>query len=151
MGQYSPAVHQYDLWITYHPADYRLAMALTWRCGSRGLGGMAFDQALKDCNSAYDLMGISWWTARAKWPPSWAAALLSTRGLIELRRGDLKRATGDDTAAIKLEPGDPYALYARGLAELRQGAKTQGRSDLAAALKLQPGIDHWYAGMDLTP
>jgi tetratricopeptide (TPR) repeat protein/predicted aspartyl protease len=151
IGQYAQSIHQYDLWIAYHPADYRLAMALTWRCGSRGLGSTAFGQALKDCNGAYDLMGISWWTSRPKWPPSWAAALLSTRGLIELRQGELVRATGDDTAAIKLEPGDPYALYTRGLAELHQGLKTQGQSDLTAASKLQPGIDHWYAGMGLTP
>ena len=151
IGQYARAVHQYDLWITYHPADYRLATALTWRCGSRAQASANVDQALKDCNRASDLMGLSWWSSEPTWPPTWRASLLGTRSLIELRQGDLKRAIADDTAAIKLESSDAYALYARGLAELHRGLKTQGQSDLAAASELQPDIGRRYAGMGLTP
>lgn len=151
IGEYPQAVHQYDLWIKYHDADSRLATALTWRCGTRARANADLDQALRDCNKAYGLMGLSWWSSRPKWPPQWAAALLGARSLIDLRQGKLQGAVDDDSDAIKLEPNDAYALYARGLAELREGSSMRGQSDLSAALRLQPGIDHRYASMGLTP
>jgi tetratricopeptide (TPR) repeat protein/predicted aspartyl protease len=151
IGQYAQAIHQYDLWITYHPLDYRVAMALTWRCGSRAWANANLDQALKDCNKAYRLMGLSWWSSRPKWPASWAAPLLSTRSLVELRQSNLKRAIADDDAAIKREPGEAYALYTRGLAELREGSTSQGQADLAAARRLEPGIEKRYTSVGLAP
>lgn len=151
IGEYARAVHQYDLWINYHGEDSRLATALTWRCGTRARANSNLDQALRDCNKAYGLMGLWWWSSRPKWSPQWAASLLGARSLIALRQGNLKAAIDDDSDAIKLEPKDAYAIYARGLAELREGAKPRGHSDLAAALRLQPGIDRRYASMGLTP
>lgn len=133
------------------PEDGRLAGALTWRCGSLAQANANLDQALRDCNKAYSLMGISFWSSQAKWPPSRAAALLSARSLIELRQGDLKGAINDDNAATKLAPDDAYALYTRGLAELHRNAKAQGQADLDSARRLQPDIDHRYATMGLTP
>lgn len=150
-GQYTVAIHQYDLWITYHPEDYRMAMALTWRCGSRARAGIDLGQALADCNSAYALMRPSWWSSRHRWPASWVARVLNTRSLIDLRQGNLNGTIADDAAAIKLQPDDAYARYERGLAELREGLKGQGQGDLAAAQKLQAGIAKFYAGMGLTP
>lgn len=151
IGQYTEAVHEYDLWITNHPQDYRLAVALTWRCGSRARANVALDQALKDCNRAYDLMGVSWWSGHTRWPVSWIAPLLGTRSLISLRQGDFKRSIADDNAAINLLPTDAYALYARGLAEIRQGLKAQGQADLAPAGKLDAGVAKRFASMGLTP
>lgn len=151
IGQYGQAVHQYDQWISSHPKDYRLAVALTWRCGSGAQSGENLGQALEDCNRAYDLMGVSWWSSKPKWSAPWIAALLSTRSLIELRQGDSRRAITDDDAAIKLVPTDAYALYARGLAKLHEGAKSAGETDLAAARKLQSGIGKRYAGIGLAP
>lgn len=150
IGGYAQAVRQYDLWINYHGEDDRLATALTWRCGSRARSNSDLDQALRDCNRAYGLMGLSWWSFKPKWPPQWCASLLGARSLIHLRQGNLKGAIDDDDDAIKLEPKDAYALYARGLAELREGSKMRGQSDLAAARKLQPDIDQRYATMGLT-
>jgi len=151
IGQYVQAIHQYDLWITYHPKDYRLAVAFTWRCGSRARASTDLDQAMKDCNAAYGLMGVSWWSSRPKWTASWIAPLLATRSLIDLRQGNFKRAISDDDAAVKLEPDDAYALYARGLAELRARSMTQGHADLTAAGKLDSGMAQRFANLGLAP
>ena len=151
IGDYTQAIHQYDLWIASHAQDYRLAVALTWRCGARVQANVAVDQALKDCNRAYGLMGVSFWSSTPRWPASWIAPLLSTRSLGDLRLGNIKGAIADDDAAIKLLPTDADAFYARGVAELREGSKTRGQTDLAAARKLQPGIGARYASMGLTP
>lgn len=151
IGQYAEAIHQYDLWIANHAQDDRLAVALTWRCGSRVQANIDVDQALKDCNRAYDLMGVSFWSSKPRWPASWIAPLLLTRSLADLRRGNIKGAIADDDAAIRLLPTDADALYARGIAELREGLGTPGRTDLAAARKLQPGIGDRYASMGLAP
>jgi len=151
IGQYTRAIHQYDLWIANHGQDYRLAEAFTWRCGARVQANVDVDRALKDCNRAYDLMGVSFWSSKPRWPASWIAPLLCTRSLGDLRRGNIKGAIADDDAAIKLLPTDADAFYARGLAELREGLETPGQTDLAAARKLQPGIGDRYAGMGLAP
>jgi len=151
IGQYGQAIHQYDLWIANHAHDDRLAVALTWRCGSRVQGNVDVDQGLKDCNQAYGLMGVSFWSSKPRWPASWIAPLLSTRSLADLRRGNIKGAIADDDAAIKLQPTDADAFYARGIAELREGLETAGKTDLAAARRLQPGIDARYASMGLAP
>ena len=89
------------------------AGAATQRCGSLGQANANLDQALRDCNRAYGLRGISFGSSKAKWPPSRGASLLSTRSLIDLRQGNLTGAIDDDDAATKLEPGDAYALYTR--------------------------------------
>lgn len=151
IGQYTQAIHQYDLWIANHGQDYRLAEAFTWRCGSRVQANVDVDQALKDCNRAYDLMGVSFWSSKTRWPASWIAPLLCTRSLADLRRGNVKGAIADDDAAIKLLPTDADAFYVRGIAELREGLATSGQTDLTAARKLQPGIGGRYASMGLTP
>jgi tetratricopeptide (TPR) repeat protein/predicted aspartyl protease len=151
VGRYAQAIHQYDLWIASHPQDDRLAVALTWRCGSRAQSNTNLGQALEDCNRAYDLMGISFWSSKPRWPAAWIAPLLSTRSVIDLRQDNPKRVIADDDTAIKLVPTDAFAFYARGLAELRAGSRSRGESDLATARKLQPGIGDRYAGMGLAP
>lgn len=151
IGQYAQATRQYDRWITYHPADYRLAIALTWRCGSQAQGNENLQRAQKDCNAAYALMRPHWWSSNPKWSDSWVAPLLRTRSLIGLREGNLDGAIADDDAAIKLRPDDAYALYARGLAELRKGSKAQGQADLAAAERLDGDIARPFVRMGLTP
>lgn len=151
LRQYSQAVHQYDLWITYHPEDYRLAEALAWRCESRALGNMDLGQALQDCNRAYGVMNPSWWSSKSRWQPSWIAAVLDMRSVIYLRQGNFGQAAADGSSAIKLQADDAYAFYARGLAELREGLRTQGHADLTVAEKVKPGIDGDFARIGLTP
>lgn len=151
LRQYSQAVHQYDLWITYHPEDYRLAVALVWRCGTRARANLDLERALQDCNRAYGVMNPSWWSSKSRWPVSWIAAVLNVRSVIYLRQGNFSQAAADDSSAIKLQAGDAYAFYLRGLAELREGLKAQGQSDLDAARKLKPDVDRNFAGIGLTP
>lgn len=150
LGEYSQAVHQYGLWITYHPDDYRLAVALILRCESRAQADMDLEQGLQDCNRAYGVVNPSWWSSKSRWPASWIAAVLNVRSVIYLRQGNFSQAAADDSSAIKLQANDAYAFYVRGLAELREGQRAQGHADLAAAEKLNPGTDRDFARIGLT-
>lgn len=151
LGQYSQAVREYDLWITYHPEDSRLAVALAWRCGSRAQANVDLGQALQDCNRAYDVMKPSWWSSKTRWSAPWIAAVLNVRSVIDLRRGNLSDAAADADSAIRLQPGDAYALYTRGLARVRERLKKQGYADLSAAEKLRPSIGGGFTSIGLTP
>ena len=143
-GQYAGAVHQYDIWIEYHPEDIRLSDALSSRCGSEAAANVDVDRALDDCNTALRLMrraGI----ART------SAVTMSNRGLVYLRDGRLDSALADFQAALKLQPQFPLARYALGLAELRKGLEAEGQTDMAAALAHHPGLAKRVASMGLTP
>lgn len=159
IGQYAAAAHQLDLWIRYHPQDVRLYEALGSRCRARAAANVELDQALADCNGAIHALLVEshspFWrfTHRDAPGPSW---LMSNRGLVYLRLGDLDKAIADDDSALaQADPRESEArahpLYLRGLAELRKGLQPQGQADLAAARKLQPDIDKHYANMGLAP
>ena len=159
IGQYSAAARQLDLWIQYHPRDIRLYEALGSRCWARAAANVELDQALADCNGAIHARLVeshsAFWrlTHRNAPGPSW---LMSNRGLVYLRLGDLDRAIADDNSALaQSDPQDDeeraYPLYERGLAELRKGLQSQGQADLTAARKLQTDIDQHYASMGLKP
>ena len=70
-GEYAGAVHEYDLWIEYHPDDLRLSYALAGRCGAEAAANVDVDRALEDCNTA--LRSI---------PKPASAVAVSNRGLV---------------------------------------------------------------------
>lgn len=138
-GQFSQAVAQYTLWIDVHKrGDVQMARALNLRCWTRALANQELDQALADCNAAL------------KQQPN-TAAMLNSRGLVQLRRGDYDKAIVDYDLALRLQAQAPWALYGRGLARLRKGLPDEGHADISAATALYPNIAEQAAKYGLTP
>lgn len=127
VGQPQRAVGVLDQWIKAHPDDVRVPAALNSRCWARGLAGQDLDAALHDCDKALH--------ARPG-----MAEILDSRGLVELRRGDLAKAIADYDAVLAKHPGVAWSLYGRGVARLRSGDGNGARADFAAAEKAQPDI-----------
>ena len=143
-GEYAGAVHQYDLWVEYHPDDVRLPYALSGRCGSEAAANVDVDRALEDCTQAGHLMP-------ANAPVQARAVLRSNRGLALLREGRLDEALADFDAALELQPEFPLARYARGLVELKKGLRTKGETDLAAARAQAPALAAHLTSWGLKP
>jgi len=143
-GEYAGAVHQYDLWIDYHPNDVRRPAALSGRCGSEAAANVDVDRAVDDCNTALRL-------ARDAHMNELSAFTLSNRGVAYLRQNQLDSALADSQAALKLLPQFSLARYELGLVELKKGLTPQGQADLAAALARRPGLAKRLASMGLKP
>jgi tetratricopeptide (TPR) repeat protein len=126
-GRYAEAIPHYDAWIAAHPKDEQLWSGLNARCWARAMLGKDLDKALDDCN-----------LAMRKGPR--ASEVLDSRGMVHLRRGELKEAIADYDAALKLQPKLPWSLYGRGLAKKRLGMTAEGEADIQAALALQPSL-----------
>lgn len=143
-GEHAGAVHQYDLWIEYHPDDVNLSYALSGRCGSEAAANVDLDRALDDCNTALRLM--------RRFDMAHASAVtMSNRGLVYLREGELDSAVADFQAALKLDGALPLARYALGVAELKKGLTAQGQADVAAALTHNRDIAKRLAGLGFKP
>lgn len=143
-GEYAGAVHQYDLWVEYHPDDVRLPYALSGRCGSEAAANVDVDRALEDCTGAGQLMP-------ANAPVPARAALRSNRGLVLLREGRLDEALAEFDAALALQPEFPLARYARALVELKKGLRSAGAADLAAARARAPALIEHLTSWGLKP
>ena len=139
-GEYAGAIHEYDLWIEYHPEDLRLSFALASRCGAEAAANVDVDRALEDCNSA--LRSI---------PKAASAQALSNRGLVYLRQGRLDSALSDFETALRLQPKLFIARYGLGLAELKKGLKDQGQNDLLAVQVARPALARHLAAAGLKP
>jgi tetratricopeptide (TPR) repeat protein/predicted aspartyl protease len=126
-NQATEALRQFDLWVSSHPNDRRLAGVLNDRCWLRARFNIDLPLALKDCEQAVDLDGSE---------PNSHDSL----GWTWLRLGDASKAKRAFDGAIALQPR-AYALYGRGLAHLRLDDSSSGERDLAAARKLKPAID----------
>jgi len=144
-GEYAGAVHQYDLWIEYHPDDINLSYALSNRCGSEAEANVDVDRALDDCNTALRLI------RKSGMAPQMSALTLSNRGLVYLRDGRLDDALADFHDALELRGRFPLARYALGLVELKKGLTAQGQADLTAAQAHGPGIAKRMANMGFEP
>lgn len=120
---FQAAIGQFDLWISSHAGDGRMAEALNSRCWARAALGQDLNKALDDCNRALGLAPKT-------------AAFLDSRGLVRLRLGDNDRAIADYDAALAIQPKLAWSLYGRGLAKLRKGMKAEGDADIAAARAL---------------
>lgn len=143
-GEYAGAVHQYDLWIEYHPNDINLPYALSNRCGSEAEANVDVDRALDDCNTALQLI-------RKSGMAQMSALTLINRGLVYLRQGRLDDAIGDYDAALKQNPKLASSLFGRALAELGKGEKAQGQADIAEAERLNPKVADFFARFGLKP
>ena len=108
------------------------------RCWARALADRQLDKALSDCNAAL-------------WIMPHQAAILDTRGLVRLRRGEFSRAVADYDDALKRDPKIAWSLYGRGLAELKAGDTDKGRSDIAAAAAINAKLLPRAAKLGLSP
>jgi tetratricopeptide (TPR) repeat protein len=138
IGQFSAASHQYDLWIDAHREDAALAGALNARCWVQAEANQNLDRALSDCNAALRLQPKR-------------AAILDSRGLVRLRRGEFNLSITDYDAALALTPQLATSLFGRGLAKLSKGLEAEGRTDLAAASAIQPNIADRFARFGVKP
>jgi len=146
IGEYTAAIHQYDVWIDSHKADKgpwsvtkrTWAEALSDRCWAQGAGKLDLDRALGDCDEALDLV--------PKDPDA-----LENRALVHLQRGELGAAMTDYDASLKLQPRNAEGLYGRGLAEMRQGKPDAARADFAAATAIEADIARRFASFGLKP
>jgi tetratricopeptide (TPR) repeat protein len=143
-GQDAGAVHQYDLWIDYHPQDIRLPSALSSRCGSQAAANLDLDRALEDCSAALDVI-------RQAASAQVLAKTISNRGLVYLRQGKLDSALADFDAALKLQPGLPVARYGRGVVEIKKGLQAEGQTDLAAIRSEHPDLANHLASLGFVP
>ena len=126
--QASEALRQFDLWVSTHRKDVRLASVLNNRCWTRTRLNIDLPLALEDCKEAVD---------RDEAEASYRGSL----GWTYLRLGDAAKAKKAFDGAIKLEAQHFFSLYGRGLAQLRLNDPANGERDLAAARKLKPLID----------
>ncbi len=132
------AVTQFDDWLAVHRGDSREAQALNGRCWARARAGRDLDQAQRDCDAAVRLQPKT-------------AAFFDSRGLVELKRGDLARARGDYDAALALQPRFPLALYARAVVRRKQGDATGADADTAAAVALNAQVGDLARRAGLAP
>ena len=122
------AIPLLDAVISAHDADVELGVLLNARCWSRALANVELDKALGDCNRAIKRDGPK-------------GGYLDSRGLVYLRKGQLKAAIADYDAALLRDPAKAWSLYGRGTAKLALGQVDSGQADLKAALVAQAGID----------
>ena len=121
------ALRQYDLWVSTHPNDLRLAGVLNNRCWTRARLNIDLPLALADCKEAVDKDGGH-------------AAYRDSLGWTFLRLSDAANAKSAFDGAIKLQ-AQPFALYGRALANVLLNDMASGERDLQAARKLKPLID----------
>ncbi|WP_135210028.1 tetratricopeptide repeat protein [Vitreimonas flagellata] len=107
------------------------------RCWTRAVNGDDLDLALADCNAAL-----------AREPRY--SAVLDSRGLVYLKRGDYARALADYEAALAIEPNNGHYLYGRGLTHRAMGRKDLADADMRQAETMEPGIGVQYATYNLS-
>jgi tetratricopeptide (TPR) repeat protein/predicted aspartyl protease len=122
--QFAAAIAQLDLWLDVFRDDVKRGSELNERCWARALWGQELERAEADCSAALKL--------RAKQSPEYAA-VLDSRGLVRLRRGNYRGAIADYDQALSRRPHLAWSLYGRGIAKLRLGQNDAGQADLAAA------------------
>lgn len=125
------AIAAYDKWLPAHPDHAQIRQALAGRCRARAMLGQDFDRALKDCDRALSMAAN-------------AAAVLDSRGLVHLRRGDTAAALADYDAALAINPKLGWSLYGRGLAKMRLSKTDDAKADLAAGLALNPKLKELF-------
>lgn len=107
------------------------------RCWARAVNDDDLDLALADCNAAL-----------AREPRY--SAVLDSRGLVYLKRGEYSRALADYEAALAIEPNNGHYLYGRGLTHRAMGSKDLADADIRQAETMEPGIGAQYATYNLS-
>ena len=110
------ALRQYDLWVSTHPNDLRLAGVLNNRCWTRARLNIDLPLALADCKEAVDKDGGH-------------AGYRDSLGWTFLRLSDAANAKSAFDGAIKLQ-AQPFALYGRALANVLLNDMASGERDL---------------------
>ncbi|HEX7851653.1 MAG TPA: aspartyl protease family protein [Sphingomonas sp.] len=123
LGDPEAALPNFDQWLKSHPEDSKRGVALNGRCWVRGLLNRDLDKAMDDCNAALRAMPRD-------------AAIIDSRALIHLRRGEWKLALADYDAALAINPRNAWSLYMRGVVETKSGQEAQAKADRAAAIAI---------------
>jgi tetratricopeptide (TPR) repeat protein len=138
----TPAIAQYDLWITSHADDARLPVALNSRCWVRALGGADLALALEDCNAALK---------RADKATPFYAKVADSRGLVLLRMGEYDKSIADYDASLKINPRNAWSLYGRGIDELRKHKTLEGQADIARATAVWADVAEQFKRRGIAP
>jgi tetratricopeptide (TPR) repeat protein/predicted aspartyl protease len=140
--EFAAAIAQLDLWLDAHRDDVKRATALGNRCWARALWGQDLERAEADCSAALRM--------RSRDSDEYAA-ILDSRGLVRLRRGNFSGSLTDYDAALARRPETAWSLYGRGIAKLRLGRTAEGQADLAAASAKQADIAKVAHGYGVAP
>ena len=136
--RFAEAVDELDAWIAANPKSEDLATSLNARCWTRALWGQQLDKAEADCDAAFRL------------DPN-DGAILDSRGLVRLRRGELDPSIADYNGGLRQLPKNAWSLYGRGVAKLRKGLKTEGQADISAATSIDPAVVERAKKLGVTP
>jgi tetratricopeptide (TPR) repeat protein len=109
------------------------------RCWVRAEWGHELSEALEDCDTALKLK------------PSVPAAVLDSRGLVNLRLGKLDEALSDYDAALQQAPSQASSLFGKAMAELRKGMAAQAAADIASAEAIEPDIADRFQRFGIHP
>lgn len=135
---FADAIPWLDALIAADPDGTTTARALNVRCWARVMLNQELDKALSDCDAAL------------KQHPD-SSAILDSRGLVHLRRGELDEAIQDYKHALKLQPLRYWTRYGLGLAELKKGMRVEGKRDIQMAVEGDPDIANRYRRIGLSP
>ncbi len=135
---YDEAIQAYDQAFAAKPASDLTPALYNGRCWARAMAKTDLDKALTDCSAALKLDPHN-------------PALMDSRGVVHLERGELDAAIADYDAALRVQPKRAIALYGRGVAKLRKGAKADGDADIQAATALNAKIASQAKAIGLTP
>src|SRR5262245_12529244 len=102
------------------------------------LPALAAEADWRDCLADYPertISGCSRIIAEAKEPPNSLSIAYNNRALALKARGELMRAFGDYTEALRLNPAYAGAYYNRGLAFVDVGSLARALDDFDAAIQ----------------
>ncbi len=106
-------------------------------CWARATHRVDLDKALADCDAGVAIRA--------------SPAILDSRGLVHLQRGEWAAAIADYDAALAARPRMAGGLFGRGLAKIRSGNAKDGNADLAAARAINSRIDEEFADYGQKP
>ncbi len=106
-------------------------------CWELATNNLNLDQALADCDAALQVEPRN-------------AAILDSRGFVQMRMGRFKDSVADYDKALGIRPDESASLFGRGLAKRGAGDAAGGDADLSAARKLDAGVDEEFAGYGVT-
>jgi tetratricopeptide (TPR) repeat protein len=130
-GLLARSLTEYDLWISAHRDEARVAEALTGRCWVKAWLGQDLPSALSDCSSAINRLGKS---------KAAGADTFSARGIVQLRMREYAKSMADFDASLAFNRNSVWSLYGRGIDKVRLGKAADGQADMAAASALWPPI-----------
>jgi tetratricopeptide (TPR) repeat protein len=131
--EYEAALKDFDQTLRLDP---RHAGAYNNRCTLRAITGQ-LKEAVADCDQSLKLRA--------------SADALASRGLANLKLGQVDAAIRDYDAALKLAPNMPEALFGRGVAKRKKGDTAGGDADIAAAKGARQDVAELYASWGVSP